>query len=129
MKEKLKYAAILAFLMFGIVNFGFQLWYHISKDMKLSTRYYNVPLNREITDFELYGKINHQSNVITTINETKNETNKMYYPGQRIPELKASAFQKLSHDVLKRKLTYEEYNAYKELIFDTTEIFRRNNIR
>lgn len=129
MKERLKYIAILAFLIFGIVNFGFQLWYHLNKDMKLSTRYYYVPLNREITEFELNGKINHQSSLITTINTTKDETNTMYYPGQRIPELKASAFQELSHEVLKRKLTYEEYKEYKELIFDTTEIFRKNNIR
>ena len=129
MKQKLKYIAILTFLIFGIVNFGFQVWYHLNKDMKLSIRYYNVPLNREITEFELAGKINHQNILTTTSNTTKDGTNTMYYPGQRIPELKASAFQELSHEVLKRKLTYEEYNEYKELIFDTSEIFRRNNIR
>ena len=88
-----------------------------------------MPLNREITEFELYGKINHQGSLTRTINETKNGTNEMYYPGQRIPELKARAFQELSHEVLKRALTYQEHNEYKELIFDITEIFRENNIR
>ena len=129
MKENLKFVAILTFLIFGIVNFGFQLWYHLTKDMKLSTRYYNMPLNHEMAEFELDGKINREIKSIPTINTTKDGKNTMYYPGQRIPELKASAFQELSHEVLRRKLTYEEYKEYKELIFDTSEIFRRNNIR
>ena len=53
----------------------------------------------------------------------------IYYPGDYIPESKTRKTSELSHGVMKRKLSQEEYKRYKDLLRDTLQIFKDNNIR
>ena len=53
----------------------------------------------------------------------------MYYPGDYIPESKTRKTSELSHGSLKRKLSQEEYKKYRDLLRDTLEIFKDNDIR
>ena len=53
----------------------------------------------------------------------------IYYPGDCIPESKTRKTYELSHKSLKRKLSQEEYKKYRDLLRDTLEIFKDNNIR
>ena len=53
----------------------------------------------------------------------------IYYPGDYIPESKTRKTYELSHESLKRKLSQEEYKKYRNLLRDTLEIFKDNDIR
>ena len=53
----------------------------------------------------------------------------IYYPGDYIPESKTRKTSELSHGSLKRKLSQEEYKKYRDLLRDTLEIFKDNDIR
>ena len=53
----------------------------------------------------------------------------IYHPGENIPVSKTIEMHKLSHKILKRRLSPEEYNNYKELLFGVIDIFNENNIR
>ena len=51
----------------------------------------------------------------------------LYYPGENIPVSKTNEMHKLSHKILKRRLSPEEYNNYKELLFGVIDIFNEKN--
>ena len=53
----------------------------------------------------------------------------IYYPGDYIPESKTQKTSELSHGVLKRRLSQEEYKIYRDLLSDTLQIFKDNDIR
>ena len=129
MKNKTRHSIIFVLLSFGIINFGIQLWYHVQKDFKLSTKYYTFLSSRSVPTLKNDRLTGNKDSLNITTDTPENESYRMYYPGQNIPEMKTRIFQEKSHEILKRKITSEEYKAYKDLVFDTVEIFRRNNIR
>ena len=53
----------------------------------------------------------------------------IYYPGENIPEWKLKRVSELSHGVLRRRLSQEEYKKYRELLHNTISIFNDNDIR
>ena len=53
----------------------------------------------------------------------------IYHPGDLIPESKTRKTSELSHRVLKRRLSQEEYKSYRDLLRDTMQIFKDNDIR
>ena len=72
----------------------------------------------------------------STVKKTKLKTfsgqdtlKNMYYPGDYIPESKTRKTSELSHGVLKRRLSQEEYKRYKDLLRDSIQIFKDNDIR
>ena len=72
-----------------------------------------------------------RSNINDSLKSTHQIENlkNMYYPGENIPVSKTNEMHKLSHKILKRRLSPEEYNNYKELLFGVVDIFNENNIR
>ena len=64
-------------------------------------------------------------NATSGLNIRKN----IYYPGDYIPESKIRKTSELSHGVLKRRLSQKEYKRYNDLLRDTLQIFKDNDIR
>ena len=58
-----------------------------------------------------------------------NRLENINYPGDVIPESQLKKSRELSHGILKRKLSQEEYKNYKLLISEVIEIFDKYNIR
>ena len=58
-----------------------------------------------------------------------NRLENINYPGDVIPESQLKNSRELSHGILKRRLSQEEYKNYKLLISEVIEIFDKYNIR
>ena len=53
----------------------------------------------------------------------------IYFPGDPLPEKLLYTIRQLSHPILKRRLTKDEYNEYLDLLHFVVRIFNTNNIR
>ena len=98
-------------------------------NLKNVTMYHSFQYRHKISEFKEEHK--NALNIKDTLKSTHLEENlkTMYYPGENIPVSKINGTHKLSHKLLKRRLSPEEYNNYKELLFGVIDIFNENNIR
>ena len=90
---------------------------------------YDIPFQRLSLS-----SLHHNNLKVKDINEfkvksTEGQHKSMYYPGENIPDLIARKTHELSHEILKRKLSESEYKRFKDLLFDTIQIFNNNGIR
>ena len=130
MKSSIKYLGILSFLVFALII----VWL-MHNDL------YTI---FQVQCIQKYPILQNHHNIFegieihptSTAKKKKSKTSSgqdilknIYYPGDYIPESKTRKTYELSHESLKRKLSQEEYKKYRNLLRDTLEIFKDNDIR
>lgn len=84
---------------------------------------------RNTSKVNFMNPINSMTNDYNPTTQDQYRLKNMYYPGEVIPESQLTKSHNLSHFVLKRRLSQEEYKNYKLLLSDVIEIFNKHNIR
>ena len=54
---------------------------------------------------------------------------KVYFPGDPMPEKQLDIIRNLSDTKLKRRLTYKQYDTLKDMLAEVVQIFNKNEIR
>ena len=67
--------------------------------------------------------------IIVNSSATSPSLPRIYFPGDPLPEKLLYSIRQLSHPILKRRLTKEEYNEYLDVLHFVVRIFTTNNIR
>ena len=57
------------------------------------------------------------------------QTQKVYFPGDPLPEQQLEAIRNSSDTKLKRRLTYKQYEVLKNMLAEVVQIFIKNDIR
>ena len=130
MKSNIKFLGILSFLVSIVIIMALMHDYLYTIYQEQSIQKYPILQNHHIRfeGIKIYPTSTVKKTKLKTFSGEDNLKN-MYYPGDYIPESKTRKTFELSHGVLKRRLSQEEYKTYKDLLRNTIQIFKDNDIR
>ena len=91
--------------------------------------YHSFQYRHKISKLSYRHKNSSSKNYISISTHLEENLKMIYYPGENIPVSRTNRTHKLSHKILKRRISPGEYYNYKELLFGVIDIFNENNIR